>query len=42
MSKLKDEIKEKRLQMRMLKQRMVGSVEITPHISKSVEMSQVT
>ncbi|KAL3504211.1 hypothetical protein ACH5RR_034052 [Cinchona calisaya] len=38
--KLKDEIREKKFQMRMLEQRIIGSVEMTPHTSSSVEMSQ--
>ncbi|KAA8538436.1 hypothetical protein F0562_028018 [Nyssa sinensis] len=40
MQKLKDEIKEKKLQMRLLEQRMIGSVEKTPHTSNSIEISQ--
>ncbi|CAI9115403.1 OLC1v1016302C1 [Oldenlandia corymbosa var. corymbosa] len=40
MLKLKNEIKEKKHQMRVLEQRMMRSVEITPHISNSTEMSQ--
>ncbi|GFP84313.1 kinesin-related protein 11 [Phtheirospermum japonicum] len=39
--KLKDEIREKKLQMRVLEQRMIGSVEISPYGSSTVEMSQV-
>ncbi|KAK6131086.1 hypothetical protein DH2020_035162 [Rehmannia glutinosa] len=38
--KLKDEIREKKLQMRVLEQRMIGSVEISPYGSSIVEMSQ--
>lgn len=41
MRKLKDEIREKKLQMRVLEQRMIGSVEISPYGSSIVEMSQV-
>lgn len=41
MQNLKDEIREKKIQMRMLEQRMIGSVEMTTHTSNSVEMSQV-
>ncbi|KAK4433711.1 Kinesin-like protein KIN-7E, chloroplastic [Sesamum alatum] len=37
---LKDGIREKRLQMRVLEQRMLGSVEISPYGSSVVEMSQ--
>ncbi|XP_059631794.1 kinesin-like protein KIN-7E, chloroplastic [Cornus florida] len=40
MQKLKDEIREKKLQMRVLEQRMIGSVDMTPHTSNSIEMSQ--
>ncbi|THG04727.1 hypothetical protein TEA_013618 [Camellia sinensis var. sinensis] len=40
MQKLKDEIKEKKLQIRVLEHRMVGSVEMTQHASNSIEMSQ--
>ncbi|KAK6246240.1 hypothetical protein SCA6_009330 [Theobroma cacao] len=40
MRKLKDEISEKRHQIRVLEQRMIGSVEKTPHTSNSAEMSQ--
>ncbi|CAL5386934.1 unnamed protein product [Camellia sinensis] len=40
MQKLKDEIKEKKLQIRVLEHRMVGSVEMTRHASSSIEMSQ--
>ena len=42
MQKLKDEIREKKFQMRILEQRMTGSVEVNPHTSSSIEMSQVT
>ncbi|XXG60683.1 hypothetical protein AAC387_Pa04g2527 [Persea americana] len=38
--KLKGEINEKRLQMRLLEQRMIGSIEATPHTSNSIDMSQ--
>lgn len=41
MQKLKDEISEKKLQIRMLEQRMIGSIEITPHASNNIELSQV-
>ena len=41
MQKLKDEISEKKLQMRVLEQRMIGSVEMTPH-TNTIEKSQVT
>ncbi|KAL0369271.1 UNVERIFIED_CONTAM: Kinesin-like protein KIN-7E, chloroplastic [Sesamum calycinum] len=37
---LKDGIREKKLQMRVLEQRMLGSVEISPYGSSVVEMSQ--
>ncbi|XVF36944.1 hypothetical protein REPUB_Repub19eG0102400 [Reevesia pubescens] len=40
MRKLKDEINEKRHQIRVLEQRMIGSVEKTPHTSNRAEMSQ--
>ncbi|XP_077249754.1 P-loop containing nucleoside triphosphate hydrolases superfamily protein [Tasmannia lanceolata] len=40
MQKLKDEINEKKSQMRVLEQRMIGSIEVTPHASNSFEMSQ--
>ncbi|XP_020536879.1 kinesin-like protein KIN-7C, mitochondrial isoform X2 [Jatropha curcas] len=40
MQKLKDEIYEKKLQMRVLEQRMIGSVEMTPHKSSTIELSQ--
>ncbi|XP_071924012.1 kinesin-like protein KIN-7E, chloroplastic isoform X2 [Coffea arabica] len=40
MQKLKDEIREKKFQMRILEQRMTGSVEVDPHTSSSIEMSQ--
>lgn len=40
MQKLKDEIREKKFQMRILEQRMIGSVEATPHTSSGVEVSQ--
>ncbi|GER40321.1 kinesin heavy chain [Striga asiatica] len=38
--KLKDEIREKKLQIGVLEQRMIGSVEISPYGSSIVEMSQ--
>ncbi|KAG1369928.1 hypothetical protein COCNU_15G002940 [Cocos nucifera] len=40
MQKLKDEISEKKLQMRVLEQRMAGSFEVTQQSSNSIEMSQ--
>ncbi|KAH9757072.1 kinesin-like protein KIN-7E [Citrus sinensis] len=40
MQKLKDEISEKKLQIRVLEQRMIGSVERTPHTLSTTEMSQ--
>ncbi|XP_057773203.1 kinesin-like protein KIN-7C, mitochondrial [Salvia miltiorrhiza] len=40
MQKLKDEIREKKRQMRVLEQRMIGSVETSPYGSNIVEMSQ--
>ncbi|KAJ4953387.1 hypothetical protein NE237_030219 [Protea cynaroides] len=40
MLKLKYEISEKKLQMRVLEQRMIGSIEATPKASNSVELSQ--
>ncbi|KAL5993167.1 hypothetical protein ACLOJK_014090 [Asimina triloba] len=40
MHKLKDEISDKKLQMRLLEQRMIGSIEVTPNTSNSIEMSQ--
>lgn len=40
MQKLKNEIREKKVQMRVLEQRMVGSEDISPYTSSSVEMSQ--
>ncbi|CAI9764020.1 unnamed protein product [Fraxinus pennsylvanica] len=40
MRKLKDEIREKKLQMRALEQRMLGSVEISPHGSSNTEISE--
>lgn len=42
MQKLKDEISEKKFQIRVLEQRMIGSLEMTPHRSNNSEMSQVT
>lgn len=41
MQKLKNEIGEKKLQIRMLEQRMTGSFDITPHRSSNTELSQV-
>nr|XP_010930730.1 kinesin-like protein KIN-7E, chloroplastic isoform X2 [Elaeis guineensis]XP_010930731.1 kinesin-like protein KIN-7E, chloroplastic isoform X2 [Elaeis guineensis] len=41
MQKLKDEISEKKLQMRVLEQRMAGSFEVTQQSSNGVEMSQM-
>ncbi|XP_068647042.1 kinesin-like protein KIN-7E, chloroplastic [Aristolochia californica] len=38
--KLKEEIREKKLQMRALEQRMIGSIEVTPRSSNRLEMSQ--
>ncbi|KAK2995681.1 hypothetical protein RJ640_006141, partial [Escallonia rubra] len=40
MQQLKDEIREKKLQIRILEQRMIGSVETSQHTSNSIEMSQ--
>ncbi|XVE95514.1 hypothetical protein REPUB_Repub02eG0104100 [Reevesia pubescens] len=40
MRRLKDEINEKRHQIRVLEQRMIGSVEKTPHTSTNAEMSK--
>ncbi|KAF5182587.1 Kinesin-like protein kin-7e protein [Thalictrum thalictroides] len=40
MQKLKDEISEKKLQMRVLEKRMIGSIETNPLTSKDIEMSQ--
>ncbi|KAF2291373.1 hypothetical protein GH714_023375 [Hevea brasiliensis] len=40
MQKLKDEITEKKLQMHVLEQRMIGSVEMTPNKSSSTGLSQ--
>lgn len=40
LQKLKNEIREKKVQMRVLEQRMVGSEDISPYSSSSVEMSQ--
>ncbi|KAH7567906.1 hypothetical protein JRO89_XS07G0183300 [Xanthoceras sorbifolium] len=40
MQKLKDEINEKKLQIHVLEQRMIVSVEMTPHTSSTIEMSQ--
>lgn len=41
MKKLKDEISEKKRQMHVLEQRMIGSVQMTPRSSSTSEMSQV-
>lgn len=41
MRNLKDEIREKKLQIRVLEQRIVGSVERMPQGSISIEISQV-
>lgn len=41
MLRLKNEIREKKLQIRILEQRMIGSVEVTPRSSNNAEMSQV-
>ncbi|KAL4596212.1 hypothetical protein ACB092_12G148100 [Castanea dentata] len=38
--KLKDEIREKKRQIRVLEQRMIGSVETTTHTSNRIEVSQ--
>ncbi|KAG6578956.1 Kinesin-like protein KIN-7E, chloroplastic, partial [Cucurbita argyrosperma subsp. sororia] len=38
--KLKDEISEKKLQIRVLEQRMIGSVELSPQMSSSIELNQ--
>lgn len=40
MQKLKDEINEKKIQMRILEQRMVGSFEVTTHSSSNIDISQ--
>ncbi|KAK3002117.1 hypothetical protein RJ639_021305 [Escallonia herrerae] len=40
MQQLKDEIREKKLQIRILEQRMIGSLETSQHTSNSIEMSQ--
>ncbi|KAF3658888.1 hypothetical protein T459_16857 [Capsicum annuum] len=40
MRNLKDEIREKKLQIRVLEQRMVGSVEVMPQGSINIEISQ--
>uniref|UniRef100_A0A2N9F5H3 Uncharacterized protein n=1 Tax=Fagus sylvatica TaxID=28930 RepID=A0A2N9F5H3_FAGSY len=40
MQKLKDEISEKKRQIRVLEQRMIGSVETTTHTSNNIEMSK--
>lgn len=41
MQRLKDEIREKKQQINILEQRMIGSVEMTPKASNNIEMSQV-
>lgn len=41
MQKMKDEINEKKHQIRVLEQRMIGSVNMSPHTSNNAEMSQV-
>lgn len=41
MRNLKDEIREKKFQMRRLEQHMVGSVEMTHQGSLNIEISQV-
>lgn len=40
MKKLKGEIKEKKLQICVLEQRMIGSVEMNPHATSTIELSQ--
>ncbi|XP_021896522.1 kinesin-like protein KIN-7E, chloroplastic [Carica papaya] len=40
MQKMKDEINEKKHQIRVLEQRMIGSVNMSPHTSNNAEMSQ--
>ncbi|XP_031131367.1 kinesin-like protein KIN-7C, mitochondrial isoform X1 [Ipomoea triloba] len=40
MKRLKDEIREKKVQINILEQRMIGSVEMTPKASSNIEMSQ--
>ncbi|KAM1224999.1 hypothetical protein ACFX2G_044771 [Malus domestica] len=40
MQKLKEEISEKKLQICVLEQRMIGSLERSPHMSNNIEMSQ--
>ncbi|KAG6624435.1 hypothetical protein I3843_16G028500 [Carya illinoinensis] len=40
MQKLKDEISEKKRQIRVLEQRMIGSVDVTPHALNDTEKSQ--
>ncbi|XP_040998427.1 kinesin-like protein KIN-7C, mitochondrial isoform X2 [Juglans microcarpa x Juglans regia] len=40
MQKLKDEISEKKRQIRVLEQRMIGSVDVTPHTLNNTEKSQ--
>ncbi|XP_051150892.1 kinesin-like protein KIN-7C, mitochondrial [Andrographis paniculata] len=40
MQRLKDEIRGKKRQMRILEQRMIGSIELSPYGSSIVEMSQ--
>ncbi|KAK9096088.1 hypothetical protein Sjap_021585 [Stephania japonica] len=41
MQKLKNDINEKKLQMRVLEQQIIGSIETTPHSPKNIEVSQV-
>jgi centromeric protein E len=41
MQKLKDDISEKKRQIHVLEQRMIESVEMTPHTSNIIEKSQV-
>ncbi|KAJ4838363.1 Kinesin-like protein KIN-7E [Turnera subulata] len=40
MQKLKNEINEKKLQMHLLEQRIIGSAQMTPQLSNSIEMSK--
>jgi centromeric protein E len=42
MQKLKYEISDKKHQIRVLEQRMIGSVEMTPHTTNISDKSQVT
>lgn len=41
MQKLMEEISEKKLQICVLEQRMIGSLERSPQMSNNIEMSQV-